>query len=57
MAAASVSCWWGWRRRNWPREDFLVGLDRQRADKAGQRLTPVAGLSATTAGLARRVTG
>ncbi|WP_168209848.1 transposase, partial [Mycobacterium helveticum] len=39
-------------------EDFLVGLDRQRADTAGQQLTPVAGLSATTAaGLARRVTG
>jgi Transposase DDE domain group 1 len=38
-------------------EDFLTGLDRQRADVAGQRLTPVAGLSSTTAaGLARRVT-
>jgi hypothetical protein len=36
-------------------EDFLVGLDRQRADAAGQRLTPVPGLGATTAaGLARR---
>jgi hypothetical protein len=38
-------------------EDFLVGLDRQRADTAGQLLAPVAGLSATTAaGLARRLT-
>jgi len=37
-------------------EDFLVGLDRQRADAAGQTLAPVAGLSSTTAaGLARRV--
>jgi len=37
-------------------EDFLVGLDRQRADAAGQRLTPVPGLSSTAAaGLARRV--
>jgi hypothetical protein len=36
-------------------EDFLVGLDRQRADVAGQVLAPVAGLSSTTAaGLARR---
>ena len=35
-------------------EDFLVGLDRQRADPAGQVLAPVAGLSSTTAaGLAR----
>jgi hypothetical protein len=39
-------------------EAFLVGLDRQRADLAGQQLTPVPGLSATTAaGLARRVSG
>ncbi|MGH3401544.1 MAG: hypothetical protein ACRDRJ_03355, partial [Streptosporangiaceae bacterium] len=39
-------------------EDFLTGLDRQRADPAGQQLTPVPGLSSTTAaGLARRVTG
>ena len=39
-------------------EDFLVGLDRQRADAAGQLLAPVAGLSSTTAaGLARRFTG
>jgi hypothetical protein len=30
-------------------EDFLVGLDRQRADVAGQVLAPVAGLSSTTA--------
>jgi hypothetical protein len=36
-------------------EDFLVGLDRQRADTAGQQLAPVAGLASTTAaGLARR---
>src|SRR5207342_2317611 len=38
-------------------EDFLVGLDRQRADAAGQQITPVPGLASTTAaGLARRVT-
>jgi hypothetical protein len=38
-------------------EDFLVGLDRQRADRVGQVLAPVAGLSSTTAaGLARRLT-
>jgi hypothetical protein len=38
-------------------EDFLVGLDRQRADAAGQQLTPVPGLASTTAaGLARRIT-
>jgi DDE family transposase len=38
-------------------EDFLVGLDRQRADAAGQRITPVPGLASTAAtGLARRVT-
>jgi hypothetical protein len=38
-------------------EDFLVGLDRQRDDVAGQEISPVAGLSSTTAaGLARRVT-
>ena len=37
-------------------EDFLVGLDRQRADAAGQQVTPVPGLSSTTAaGLARRI--
>jgi hypothetical protein len=36
-------------------EDFLVGLDRYRADAAGQALAPVAGLCSTTAaGLARR---
>jgi hypothetical protein len=36
-------------------EEFLVGLDRWRADAAGQVLAPVAGLSSTTAaGLARR---
>lgn len=38
-------------------EEFLVGLDRQRDDAAGQLLAPVAGLSSTTAaGLARRFT-
>ena len=38
-------------------EDFLVGLDRQRADAAAQQIAPVPGLSSTTAaGLARRVT-
>ncbi|HZA18496.1 MAG TPA: IS1380 family transposase [Pseudonocardiaceae bacterium] len=38
-------------------EDHLVGLDRHRADAAGQVLTPVAGLCSTTAaGLARRIT-
>ena len=38
-------------------EDFLTGLDRQRADAAGQQVTPVPGLAAATAaGLARRVT-
>jgi hypothetical protein len=38
-------------------EDFLVGLDRQRADVAGQEISPVAGLSSTTAaGLAKRFT-
>lgn len=37
-------------------EDFLVGLDRQRADAAGQVITPVPGLCSTTAaGLARRI--
>ncbi len=37
-------------------EDFLTGLDRQRADAAGQQLTPVPGLPSTTAaGLARRI--
>jgi hypothetical protein len=36
-------------------EDFLVGLDRQCADFAGQQLAPVPGLCATTAaGLARK---
>ena len=39
-------------------EDFLAGLDRQSADAAGQRITPVPGLSSVTAaGLARRITG
>jgi len=38
-------------------EDFLAGLDRQRADVAGQQITPVPGLASTTAaGLARRIT-
>lgn len=38
-------------------EDFLVGLDRHRADAAGQQVTPVPGLACTVAaGLARRVT-
>ena len=37
-------------------EDFLVGLDRYRADVAGQMLAAVPGLSSTTAaGLARRL--
>ena len=37
-------------------EDFLAGLDRQRADAAGQQITPVPGLASTTAaGLARRI--
>jgi DDE family transposase len=39
-------------------EDFLVGLDRQRGDVAGQVLAAVPGLGSTTAaGLARRFTG
>ncbi len=38
-------------------EDFLVGLDRLRADAAGQHLAPVPGLAASTAtGIARRFT-
>jgi Transposase DDE domain len=38
-------------------QDHLVGLDRHRADVAGQALTPVAGLCSTRAGgLARRIT-
>ena len=38
-------------------EDFLTGLDRQRADAAGQQIVPVPGLASTTAaGLARRIT-
>jgi len=38
-------------------EDFLAGLDRQRADAAGQQIAPVPGLSSTTAaGVARRIT-
>ena len=39
-------------------EDFLVGLDRVRADQAGQQVTPVPGLATSTAaGIARRFTG
>ena len=39
-------------------EDFLVGLDRVRADQAGQQVTPVPGLATSTAaGIARRLTG
>jgi hypothetical protein len=39
-------------------EDFLTGLDRHRADSAGQQITPVPGLASTTAaGVARRITG
>jgi Transposase DDE domain group 1 len=38
-------------------EDFLVGLDRVRADQAGQLVAPVPGLAASTAtGIARRFT-
>lgn len=38
-------------------KDFLAGLDRQRADVAGQVIAPVPGLCSTTAaGLARRIT-
>jgi hypothetical protein len=38
-------------------KDFLTGLDRQRADAAGQQITPVPGLASTTAaGLGRRLT-
>jgi hypothetical protein len=38
-------------------EDFLVGLDRARADVGGQVIAPVAGVPSTTAaGLARRFT-
>lgn len=37
-------------------QDFLVGLDRHRADSVGQVLTPVPGLASTTAaGLVRRL--
>jgi hypothetical protein len=50
------SCWSGSRRRSWLGKDFQVGLDRQRADAAGQLLAPVPGLCSTTAsGLARRL--
>ena len=38
-------------------EDFMAGLDRQRADVAGQQITLVPGLNSTTAaGVARRIT-
>ena len=38
-------------------EDFLVGLDRVRADAAGQQLVPVPGLATSTAtGIVRRFT-
>ena len=38
-------------------EDFLVGLNRVRADEAGQQVTPVPGLATSTAtGVARRFT-
>ena len=38
-------------------QDFMAGLDRHRADAAGQVLTPVPGLASTTAaGLARKFT-
>ena len=38
------------------REDFLVGLRRQRADAAAQQIAPVPGLASTTAaGLTRRM--
>jgi hypothetical protein len=38
-------------------EDFLVGLDRVRADAAGQQVTPVPGLATSTAtGIVRRFT-
>ena len=38
-------------------EDFLVGLDRVRADQAGQQVVPVPGLATSTAaGIARRFT-
>jgi len=38
-------------------EDFLVGLDRLRADEAGQLVTPVPGLASSTAtGIVRRFT-
>jgi hypothetical protein len=47
----------GWLRRSWRGEDHLVGLDRQRADVAGQALMPIGGLCSTTAGgLARWIT-
>ena len=39
-------------------EDFLAGLDRLRADQAGQHLVPAPGLATSTAaGIARRFTG
>ena len=51
------SCWSGSPAAQLAGEDFLVGLDRQRADAAGQVLAAVPGLASTTAaGLARRFT-
>ena len=38
-------------------EDFLTGLDRQRADAAGQQIMPVPGLASTTAGGSPRRSG
>jgi hypothetical protein len=50
------NCWWGWPQPSWRGEDHLVGLDRYRADVAGQLVSPVPGLCSTTAaGLARRM--
>ncbi|MGH3785477.1 MAG: hypothetical protein ACRDRG_02750 [Pseudonocardiaceae bacterium] len=58
MGTPVVSCWWVWRPRSWLGRISWWGLDRQRADVAGQLLAPVAGLGSTTAaGLARRFTG
>jgi Transposase DDE domain len=51
------SCCAGSRLHSWPGRTFLTGLDRQRADAAGQLIAPVPGLASTTAaGLARRIT-
>ena len=54
--SAPGSCCAASRRRSWPGR-ILTGLDRQRADAAGQQIAPVPGLASTTAaGLARRIT-